>query len=242
MRPFAFVLCDQSTLTDAAHGGPLTSAILTQIAGAVASQMNGEVAAEWGCTVSFRIGAADGSDVQPSEIACIIKDSLPEAPGAAAYHDRLPNGTPVSYFAREDYTSHMQGALSLSVDLSHECIEIIGDPGANRWADMAGGSQDCALELCDPVQNQTYEVNGVSVSDFVTQAYFDPGASGPFDHLGKCPAQGDYSGGYLIVRTEDQQPSDEQAGKRGVRTLGTPRASQKGRHPSSRRSRRGIRT
>jgi hypothetical protein len=238
-RDFAFVLCDQSTLTDDAHGGPLTTAILDQIGAAVAKQMNGEVAAEWGCNVTFRTGAADASDVKPGEIACLIQDNLPQAPGAAAFHDRLPNGCPVAYFAREDYTSHTQGSSSLSVDVSHEAIETIGDPGANRWADLASGTQDCALELCDPVQNQVYEVDGIAVSDFVLQSFFDPGASGPFDRLGKCPAQGDYSGGYLIVRTEAAQPSDVGA-KRAVRVLGARPTKQRGRVKGARPSRRGA--
>ena len=248
---YAFVLVDQSTITDAAHGGPLTTAILDQIGAAVAKQMNGEVSAEWGCKVTFRTGAADASDVKPGEIGCLIMDSLPAAPGAAAYHDKLPNGCPVAYFARSDYSSHTQGSNSLSVDLSHECIETCGDPGANRWADLPSGTQSCALELCDPVQNQVYDVDGVSVSDFVLQSYFDPGSSGPFDFLGKCPSVGDYSGGYLIVRTEDQQASDEMPSKlaevgatvkRVWQTIihGTPKATQRDAHGLSRRARRGV--
>ena len=244
MQPYKFVFVDQSTLQDAAHGGPLTTEILTTIGSAVAKQMNCEVHAEWGCSVagpvSFRVGSADGKDVQADEIGLFILDSLPAAPGAAAYHDRLSNGAPVGYFAREDYTSHTSGSSSLSVDVSHECIETCGDPGANRWADLASGTQDAALELCDPVQNVIYEVDGIAVSDFVLQSYFDPGAAGPFDHLGKCPAGGDYSGGYLIVRTEDQASTDEQPGKRGAKILGSPRATQKAAHASSRRSRRTL--
>jgi hypothetical protein len=248
---YAFVLCDQSTLTDAAHGGPLTTAILESIGAAVAKQMNGEVRAEWGCTVSFRVGAADASDVKPGEICCHIQDALTDAPGAAAYHDKLPNGCPVAYFARSDYTSHTTGSESLSVDISHECIETIGDPGANRWADLASGTQSCALELCDPVQNAFYQVDGISVSDFVTQGFFDPGSAGPFDFLGKCPAAGDYSNGYLIARTEDQQASDEMPSKLGEvaaavkrvwTTLvhGTPKTTQRHARGLSRRARRGA--
>jgi hypothetical protein len=210
-RSFAFVLCDQSTLTDDAHGGPLTSEVLVSIAAAVTAQMNDEVAEEWGCSVTFRVGAADASDVKPNEIACLIKDSLPEAPGAAAYHDRLANGAPVAYFAREDYTSHTQGTSSLSVDISHECIETIGDPGANRWADILGDGSEKALELCDQVQNTIYSVNGVSVSNFLLNSAFDPGANAPWDHMGVMKSQDDYSSGYEIVRVVDQQASQEQA-------------------------------
>lgn len=240
MRAFSFVLVDQSTLTDAAHGGPLTTATIDAIGAAVTKQMNAEVAAEWGCTVSFRTGAADASDVKPSDIACLIKDSLPDAPGAAAYHDRLPNGAPVAYFAREDYTSHTKGSESLSVDISHECIETIGDPGANRWADVADGESEKALELCDQVQNVIYEVDGIAVSDFLLQSAFDPGASGSFDHLGKLTSQDDYSNGYMIVRVVDQQASDDMPSRR-ANVAGTVPASQKKRHPTSRTSRRCAR-
>jgi hypothetical protein len=235
---FAFVLCDQSTLTDADHGGPLTPTILESIGSAVAKQMNGEVAAEWGCAVEFRVGKGDASDVAPGEIACIIKDSLPEAPDAAAYHDRLANGAPVAYFARQDYTSHTSGAESLSVDISHECIETIGDPGANRWADVAGDASEKAIELCDQVQNLTYEVDGVAVSDFLHQSAFDPGATGPFDHLGQLAAQDDHSNGYAIERVVDQQATDAMG--RRVVTRGCVRTTQKRRHHASRSRRRGV--
>lgn len=239
-RKFAFVLCDQSTLTDAAHGGPLTASILNTIGAAVAKQINGEVCDEYGAHVTFRVGAANASDVYADEIACIIKDSLPEAPGAAAYHDKLPNGSPVAYFAREDYTSHTEGSESLSVDLSHECIETIGDPGANRWADVAGDGSEKALELCDQVQNLTYEVDGVSVSDFLLQAAFDPGSPGPFDHLGELVAQDDYANGYMIVREVDQQATDATPGHRASVVFGEPRWTSKRMHPTSRTRRRGA--
>jgi hypothetical protein len=240
-RSFAFVLCDQSTLTDDAHGGPLTSEVLISIAAAVTAQMNDEVAEEWGCSVTFRVGAADASDVKPNEIACLIKDSLPEAPGAAAYHDRLANGAPVAYFAREDYNSHTQGTSSLSVDISHECIETIGDPGANRWADILGDGSEKALELCDQVQNTIYSVNGVSVSNFLLNSAFDPGASAPWDHMGVMKSQDDYSSGYEIVRVVDQQASQEQAKPyKLIVHCGKMRPKQKQRHHASRTRRRGV--
>jgi len=215
--------------------------VLVNIAAAVTAQMNDEVAEEWGCSVTFRVGAADASDVKPNEIACLIKDSLPEAPGAAAYHDRLANGAPVAYFAREDYTSHTQGTSSLSVDISHECIETIGDPGANRWADILGDGSEKALELCDQVQNTIYSVNGVSVSNFLLNSAFDPGASAPWDHMGVMKSQDDYSSGYEIVRVVDQQASQEQAKPyKLIVHCGKMRPKQKQRHHASRTRRRGV--
>jgi hypothetical protein len=234
-RQLSFVLCDQSTLADASHGGPLTPAVLQTICDAVSEQMNGEFRTEWGGTYSFRVGKGDASDVQPNEVACVIKDSLKEAPGAAAYHTTLPNGAPVCYFAREDYTSHLDGSESLCNDVSHECCETAGDPGGNRWSDQASGQSEKALETCDQVQNSNYRAcNGATVSNWLLQSAFDPGAAGPWDYLKVMTSQDDYSQGYMITRVVDQQAADQQPGSRGRRivVLGAPRPRQKNAHHS----------
>lgn len=74
--------------------------------------------------------------------------------------------------------------------MSHELLEMLLNPyGRNTSA----GYQ---REICDPVQSATYTVAGVTVSDFVTPAWFRPGSSGPWDALrllsgpGQMTAQG----------------------------------------------------
>jgi hypothetical protein len=197
VKTLQFVLVNESTLTDDAHGGALTEETLISIAAACQGQMNQDVSPEWGIGATVRVGKTDGSDVGAQEIACWIKDSLPDVPGAVGYHDRLENGAAVVYFAREDCPSLTSGGESLSVCISHEIAETIGDPGANRWADVAGDGSEKALELCDQVQNTFYTAsNGVAVSNFLLQASFDPGAPGPYDKLGVLKAQDDYNSGY----------------------------------------------
>ena len=39
------------------------------------------------------------------------------------------------------------------------------------------------LEVCDPVENWSYPLDGVQVSDFVLPDYFNSGA-GPWDEMG----------------------------------------------------------
>ena len=241
MAPLSFVLVNQSTVTDAQYGGALTDALLGQIAEAVMQQIQTDVSPYWGAAgTTIRVGKPDGSDVLPTEVACFIQDTLANAPGAAAYHAVLPNGAPVAYFAREDNDSILSGPQALSVDVSHELLETIGDPGANRWADYGDLSMSKALELCDPVQNVCYPVSvaagTVSVSDFLLPSAFDPGAAGPWDFKGVAPSQDDYSNGYMIVR-QAMQASDV-TGKLGVRVLGTPKRTQKRVHHSSRFNRR----
>jgi hypothetical protein len=100
---------------------------------------------------------------------------------------------------------------SVSSVLSHEVLEMFGDRFANFWADGPAVSQgsEYALELCDPVENDSYAIdaNGamVSVSNFVFPAYFNYQATVknnfPFDYLHKLQAPfGMTAGGYLIVR------------------------------------------
>jgi hypothetical protein len=182
-----FVLVNESTTSAASLGGLLTPDVLQDIAVAISWQLNGDVAAEWGGvgTYSLRVGKNDGSDVQASEIAIWIKDALPDAPGAAGYHDRLPNGAPVVYIGRDGSNSLTRGVNALSVTISHECCEAAGDPPANFWADRGDGNEE-ALELCDRVEDTTYPApNGVALSNFLLRASFDPGA--PAVRQAECP-------------------------------------------------------
>lgn len=160
--------------------GPMLETIRT----ALEIQLGADVAPVWGGDHFVRIGASDGSCVQADEVAVWIKDSLPEAPGAAGYHDRLPSGAPVEYVSCAHDQDLVTGPLALSVTLSHECIEVIGNPAANLWVEGPGGVE-YARELCDAVESYAYEINGVMVSDFLLPSFFDPGAEGPYSFMNK---------------------------------------------------------
>lgn len=117
--------------------------------------------------------------------------------GALGYHDLTPAGQPLGkVFAATDrqYGEH------LSVTLSHELLEMLGDPWINLAAQAADG-KFYAWETCDACEADVlgYEVGGVLVSDFVTPHWFGNGA-GPMDfrqHLTR-PLQL-ASGGYIGV-------------------------------------------
>jgi hypothetical protein len=99
---------------------------------------------------------------------------------------------------------------SWSLVASHEALEMLADPSGNRTiagpSPMAGqGRVEFLVEVCDPCQGDefAYAVNGVMVSDFYTQNYFDPAvASGvrySFSGAIAEPRQV-LSGGYLSWR------------------------------------------
>lgn len=68
---------------------------------------------------------------------------------------------------------------------SHELIEMLVNPDLNAYRLRASADEFWAVEPCDPVEGQTYDVLGVSVANFVYPAYYDEDAPGPYDHLRK---------------------------------------------------------
>lgn len=88
---------------------------------------------------------------------------------------------------------------ALSVTLSHEVLELIADPYVSFWSDSTAG-KEVALEVCDPVEADAYDIDGVSVSNFITPRWFRAGP-GPYDYMGMLGAPlGLTSGGYVIER------------------------------------------
>lgn len=96
----------------------------------------------------------------------------------AGAHDADFRGVPagvvyldVSRGLKEDWT----------VSLSHEALEMIGDPQINlvvQGPHPEEGDRDVFhwFEMCDAVQAQTYPIDGIDVSDFVLPLYFTPSA------------------------------------------------------------------
>jgi hypothetical protein len=180
----SWVLVDESAGAAAGDGSTISPAVLAIIAEAVAAQLNGEFAAEYGGTVSVRAGASP-TDVQPGELVCSLVSAFDNLPGASAYHDDV-SGQPVAYVAVTTCGS-LYGPTGVSVDISHELCEAQGDPGCNELLDDESG-QVHANEKCDAVEVQTYaktcaDGTEVQVSNFLLRAWTIPGAGGPFDYM-----------------------------------------------------------
>jgi len=86
-------------------------------------------------------------------------------------------------------------------------LEMFVDPNCNLWANNNRGSA-YSYEVCDPVEAPTYVVDGVSVSNFVTPAWFDPQASktAQFDKLGLLHAAFSIlKGGYVVYASAGKE-------------------------------------
>lgn len=131
----------------------------------------------------------------------VVTDTSDEA-GALGYHDLTPEGLPLGkVFAK---TTLAYGGL-VSVTLSHELLEMLGDPDINLCAEAPDGTV-YAYENCDAVEADElgYEIDGVRVSDFVTPAWFSGDAPGPFSFRHRVQAPFQLApGGYISIRVRD---------------------------------------
>jgi hypothetical protein len=248
MNGVKWVLIDSTNGATTQDGSRLSPAVLAHIAEAVQDQVNQEFAAEWGAQATLRVGA-NPNDIQPGEWAYGFVASLPDAPGASAYHDINGNGVPFALCAVTTCGS-LLGPTGISVDASHEILETAGDEGANQFANDNHGLLH-AVEMCDAVEVQTYgktcrDGMVVQVSNWLLRSWFTPGAAGPYEYmtsanipgavsppgpLQTAPGQG---GNYQIV---SRWGGDRQVFAAAHHLIGTRR---KGMHPnwSSRAGRR----
>jgi hypothetical protein len=75
----------------------------------------------------------------------------------------------------------------VSVAASHEIAEMLVDPAINLWATGPNGLS-YAYEVCDAVEEETFDIDGIAMCNFVYPAYFElfrEQGSAQFDHMKK---------------------------------------------------------
>jgi hypothetical protein len=104
-------------------------------------------------------------------------DRVADVEDALGYHDQNNRGLPYG-FVFTDISKQL--GEPWSVTLSHEVLELVGDANVNTLA--AGPHPADAdrvvfhwYEMCDAVQAESYEIDGVYVSNFVLPLYFTIG-------------------------------------------------------------------
>jgi hypothetical protein len=111
--------------------------------------------------------------------------------GAIGYHDKNNSGIPFGFVFIE---IAKKAGESWTVTLSHEAFELILDPEVNLL--VMGPHPDPAekgrsvfhwYEACDAVQAESYEIDGIEVSNFLLPLYFTAGDEfdGRNDFLGR---------------------------------------------------------
>lgn len=116
-----------------------------------------------------------GAALTPGWWQIVVLDD-PDQAGALGYHELSSQGTPLGkVFAKLG----IENKSSWTITISHELLEMLGDPDINLCAQSDDG-RIFAYEVCDPVEadNLGYFIDDVLVSDFVTPKWFQPSAFG----------------------------------------------------------------
>src|SRR5689334_6436105 len=90
--------------------------------------------------------------------------------GLLGHHDLTKDGQPIS---KVFVKSTLSVGQLVSVAASHELFEMVIDPVANLWAVAADGTE-FAYEVGDAVEEDTFLVDGVRMSNFLHPSWFEP--------------------------------------------------------------------
>jgi len=179
----------------------VTQADLARVAAACQRQMIEHYAPLWGAGAAVR--AATPSDPpRPGERVGKALAAL-SVDGALGYHDELANGDVDFFFSPE---LDAEDGSDWSVTVSHEILEAQADPDLRLAAQDSTGTF-WALEIADAVEADTYEIDGVKLSNFCTRQWYMPPAdgSGPFDYLGLCKSPFEVRAGGYAQRFDPAQ-------------------------------------
>lgn len=182
----------------------LSSADAARIVAACSTQLSRDVAPAWGLVPNACELVADPKSIPAGTPTIAIVDVCDD-PEALAYHLESTTGAISGIVGVDtilaDGGTILEGGVSVSGALSHELCETVKDPFCDAYV-LAPDGRLYALELCDPVQDESYAIDGVAVSNFVGAHWFDdqppPGAK--FDFLGSLHRPFSLSrGGYAVV-------------------------------------------
>jgi hypothetical protein len=184
--------------------GTVDTQTMAEAAAALNIQVTRDLPQFWPTTATVSY-LADHRKIPQGVWPVQIVKSLP--PGEGGFHSTRHNQP----FAKIAATP---GSNEWTVDASHEILEMLVDPSGNRLQtstaiDIAAGKiQDSVgqfeylVEACDPCEADpsTYQIAGVSVSDFITPNFYDrqatPGTRYSFTGAIKVPRQ-ILPGGYI---------------------------------------------
>ena len=197
-------ILNQSTLVTNADAAAMTQAI--------ASQVRLDAAPLWDRAPAAVIFYTDPGAVPATAHGIAIVDTIQNEPqGVLGFHTEDQGGKLWGIVAAKPELDNgaktTTGDWSVSSVLSHEVLEMFIDPNCNLWANDGKGKA-YSFEVCDPVEAPSYEVSGVSVSNFVTPSWFDPlaPAGAQFDKLGLLTkAFTILKGGYVVYESAGKE-------------------------------------
>jgi hypothetical protein len=176
-------------------GGKLSDEKVQDGIRAVNRQIAHDFQPHWHMGAELRLEGAIGKDPDQEALPELRGDAIiylwdeVNVEDALGYHDRHARGVPFGFVFTELVKELGE---PWTVTFSHEALELLADPEANL---LVAGTHPADpahevfhwYEMCDAVQNETYKVDGVVVSNFLLPLYFTPDVEegGRNDFLGR---------------------------------------------------------
>lgn len=201
------------------HSSKITIDQLETICTAIKKQMDRDVASYWSYTASFNFG-----DPVQGNVKLGIFDQK-DASGAAGWHAAQGDQVTIECYYVSTYED-------LCTTISHEMLETIADYNAQTIVDgfdEEGTPVKAYLEIADPVEDDSYDVDGIQVSNFASPGWFSMPAHGGTpdsrtDYMEKTRKAWDiapggymqysYDGGKTWQDVEERKKFDELSGTR----------------------------
>lgn len=174
--------------------GKLTDAQVQGTIRAINAQIARDYRPYWHISAELRLEGSIGNDPDDKALPELRGDAIiylwndVNADDALGFHETNAGGVPFGFVFTE---LSKQLGEDWSVTLSHEALELVGDPEANLLVSgphPADASKEVFhwYEMCDAVQDETYSIDGVNVSNFLLPLYFtsDAEVGGRNDFLG----------------------------------------------------------
>jgi hypothetical protein len=176
-------------------GGAVSDEELLRVIRAVNRQVRDDFEPSWGMGATLRLEGETGRRWSPDDLvelrgdAILFLEKLVPTSDVDGYHEANVAGIPYGV-VQVDLAAELEEPWS--VTFSHEVLELIADPQSNLLVagpEPGPGRRRVLFwyEVCDAVQAETYEIDGVGVSNFVLPLYFTEGheIGGRNDFLGR---------------------------------------------------------
>jgi len=183
------------------HSDNVTRARLSLAVRAIQKQVDRDFFSVWG----WRAKLSLRTKVSKGLMSVVLRNRDRSGSGDEGYHVD-DDGIPSAVVFTHGNGGHDQEVFAT---LSHEVLEMIADPALNLYASAYRtfrGRRHRAfvgIEVCDPVQDCLYEIDGIQVSDFVVPEWFESerkAGSLKFSFKGNVSAPLQHAkGGYMDV-------------------------------------------
>jgi hypothetical protein len=134
----------------------------------------------WGMAAELRLEGRSSAKPQKQRVVDMRGDAViyiwddTYVKDALGYHEQNNRGIPFGFVFP---SISKEAGENWTVTLSHEALELIGDPEANLLVqgphpDEPDHTVFHWFEMCDAVQAETYTIDGMEVSNFLLPLYF----------------------------------------------------------------------